>query len=125
MYLSHDSCFELPASCPLTQLTSKNIKNRKNMKVDIDKIIGTSDFRAQTARIFDDVENNHATYLITRGSKPIAVIGPVPTDIGSSHVATTLPTGNAETPEHHTAPAESADWHTLNPAVTNDPIDIE
>ena len=91
------------------------------MKVDIDKIIGTSDFRAQTARIFDDVENG-ATYLITRGSKPIAVIGPVPTDIGGSHVATTLPTGDDEPVN---SSADQSNWQSTNPAVTNDPIEIE
>ncbi len=91
------------------------------MKVDIDKVIGTSDFRSNTARIFDEVENNGATYLITRGSKPIAVIGPVPSDAGGSHVATTLPTGNDEPSSLSTnQPAE------MQPSPsTTDPIDIE
>ena len=104
------------------------------MKVDINKIIGTSDFRSQTARIFDEVEAG-ATFLITRGSKPIAVIGPVPADIASPSVATTFPSGEAwqnEAPTTAQAPATQQpqnpsqdSWQNTNPAVTNDPIDIE
>lgn len=46
------------------------------MKVDVTRIVGTSEFRAHTAAIFDEVENG-ATYVITRGSRPVAVLAPV------------------------------------------------
>jgi prevent-host-death family protein len=48
------------------------------MKIDVHRILGTSEFRARVAEILDAVTAGE-TYVITRGGRPIAVISPVPT----------------------------------------------
>ncbi len=61
------------------------------MQIDVHHIIGSSEFRARIAEIIDEVAVG-STYVITRGGRPIAVIGPVP-----AHGETISPLSTAPT----------------------------